>query len=143
MQSHVLTTHLRVSGQVRPEDLPGLADLGVRSLINNRPDGEENGQPEHAALETAARRLGIEYRYIPVVPGQWTRDTVDAFARALDEMPAPVHAFCRSGMRSTTMWALQACAMDMPVDQILRTAAQAGYDLSDMEGRLREMGVSS
>ena len=59
-----------------------------------------------------------------------------AFADALHELPAPVLAFCRTGMRSTTLWALQAAAAMTAID-ILDRAAAAGYDLSALGTRLR------
>jgi sulfide:quinone oxidoreductase len=101
-----LTPFLAVSPQIAEADLGALAAQGFRAVINNRPDGEAEDQPESAALAAAAGRVGLEYRHVPVVSGKITDDDVAAFARALDAVKGPVLAFCRTGTRSTTLWAL-------------------------------------
>lgn len=136
MQSKPLDNDLTVSGQLQPDDVAALAAQGVRSIINNRPDGEEDDQPTGARIESEARRLGMAYRSIPVIQGKWTPATVEAFADALRELPHPVHAYCRSGMRSATMWAMQACANGATVDLVLFRARQAGYDLASLYNSL-------
>lgn len=133
MQIHPLTDQLSVAAQIGLSDLADLAAQGFRSVINNRPDGEADGQPGSAILEAAARDAGLAYRYLPLVPGQLPDSLALAFATALAELPAPVLAFCRSGHRSSMLWALQD---DGSVDDILATARDAGYDLSALRSRL-------
>jgi sulfide:quinone oxidoreductase len=133
MQTAQLTPDLSVAPQLSEPDLQELAARGVRSVINNRPDGEGLGQPASAELAAAARRLGMEYRYIPVISGQLSEDQVDAFKAALAELPKPAVAFCRSGTRSSMLWAL-ASAPDLDGDTILNTARAAGYDLHALRG---------
>ena len=128
-----LTDTLSVAPQISEADLATLAAQGFRSVINNRPDGEEAGQPGSVALAQAASQAGLEYRHIPVVPGQLQDAQVAAFSAALAEMPAPTLAFCRTGTRSTMLWALQAKGS---ADAILATAGKAGYDLSALRPRL-------
>lgn len=128
MQIHRLTEQLSVSPQIEAADLATLAAQGVRSVINNRPDHEEPGQPDNAALEAAARQAGLQWRQIPV-SGMPQQTQVQAFAQALQEMPSPVLAFCRSGTRCSMLWALQAQGS---ADSILQTARGAGYDLSQL-----------
>lgn len=99
-----LDPKLSVSPQVRPGDLEEAARRGFRMVINNRPDGEEPGQPASAELRTAAGRLGLAYRYIPVAPAGLTGQDAVAFAGALREADGPVLAFCRTGARSTKLW---------------------------------------
>jgi sulfide:quinone oxidoreductase len=140
MQRKILTKQLSVSGQIEPADLATLHAEGVRGIINNRPDGEVDGQPSSAQIEAEAERLGMDYRYVPVIPGQWTQATVNAFAAAMRELPAPLHAFCRSGMRSTSMWALQACAGGALVNTVMQQARQAGYDLAPLYTSLCQTG---
>lgn len=95
-----------VSPQLRPDDLPEIAAAGYRAIVNNRPDGEAPEQPSSEAIEAAARQLGLDYAYIPVVPGA----AMDEAARQLDHFLAqaggPVLAFCRSGSRSAQLWKL-------------------------------------
>lgn len=97
---------LAVGPQLRPEQLSEVAAAGFRGIINNRPDGEEPGQPRSCELQAEAMRLGLLYRHIPVVPGQMTEADARAFARALREAGGPVVAFCRSGNRSASLWNL-------------------------------------
>ncbi|AND70317.1 hypothetical protein ATSB10_28630 [Dyella thiooxydans] len=138
MDIRPLTDTLSVSPQITPSDLAKLAAQGFRTVINNRPDGEEPGQPASAAMAQAAAAAGLEYRYIPVVPGQLPDALVDGFADALAGLPGPTLAYCRTGTRSTTLWALQA-ARQQPADAVLARARGAGYDLSALAPRLAVM----
>ena len=129
-----LAPGLWVSPQLRPEDLPTLAGR-FRAIVNNRPDHEEPGQPESAELEAEARRLGLAYRHIPVTPGQLSDDAAAAFREALAESAGPVLAFCRTGTRSTMLWALGEAERRDP-DRVIKAAAEAGYDLETLRPRL-------
>lgn len=136
-----LTAQVSVAPQIQPEELGAIAAAGFHSVINNRPDHEADDQPTAAALAEAAARHGLAYRHIPVVPGQYDQASIDAMAQAIGEMPPPVLAFCRTGTRSTSLWALQA-ARHADVDELVRTAGEAGYDLAGLEPQLRaERGV--
>ena len=87
--------------------MAALAAHGIRTVINNRPDGEGGpDQPLSAAIEAAARAAGMDYHYIPVISGQVTTEQVHAMAEAVGAAKAPVLAFCRSGARSTNLWAM-------------------------------------
>ena len=133
-----LTDALFVSPQIEVDALEALKAKGIRTIVNNRPDGEQPDQPTSAALEAAARAQGMEYRYIPVVPGQLGDAQVSAFAEVLRTLPAPVLAFCRSGNRSTSLWAL-ASAAEMEPESVLKHAADAGYDLAGLKPRLVDL----
>lgn len=108
--------------------MAALAGAGVRRVINNRPDGEEPGQPASAEVEAAALAAGLEYIWIPISgmpgPGQ-----VEAVGTALDD-PKPTVLFCRSGMRSAAAWAMARSAAGEDPDALRTAAANAGYDLS-------------
>jgi len=97
---------LSVSGQLSPDDLAELKAEGVSVIINNRPDGEQAGQPASDALAAAAGELGLNYHHIPVVPGQ--ADPADArqMVQIVEASDGWVHAFCRTGNRSSTLWAM-------------------------------------
>jgi len=138
MDIRPLTDTLSVSPQIAPSDLATLAARGFRTVINNRPDGEEPGQPTSAAIAAAAAAAGLAYRHIPVVPGQLQEAQVDGFAEALATLPGPTLAYCRTGTRSATLWALQA-ARRLPADSVLASAREAGYDLSGLAPRLAAM----
>ncbi|MFG6081970.1 TIGR01244 family sulfur transferase [Paracoccus litorisediminis] len=128
MDLRPLTPELSVSPQIRPEDLPALAAEGFRVVINNRPDAEVGPDEDGEAMRLAAEAAGMEYRAIPFNPGQITPDMVEAQAEAL-ALPGRKIAYCRSGNRSTVLWALSR-AGDEPTAELLETAARAGYDLS-------------
>ena len=98
------TDRLATAPQVRPEDLREIAASGFVGLINNRPDGEAPDQPSSLELEAEARRIGLAYWHVPVVPGEMTDEDVRAFAAALREAGGPVLAFCRTGNRSAALF---------------------------------------
>ena len=129
--AHRLDDKTLVAGQIGPADVPALKAEGVKMIINNRPDGEAPDQPASATLAAAAAAHGLDYRFVPVVPGRFDDATVEAMTCALQELPRPVLAFCRTGTRSTSLWALQA-ARHSDLDTLLDVASEAGYDLSGL-----------
>jgi sulfide:quinone oxidoreductase len=106
METHKLTDEFSVSGQLLITDLPTVAAQGYRSLICNRPDGEAPDQPGYEEITAAAEKNGLAVRYLPVVSGKVTDEQALAFRGLLAELPKPVLAYCRSGTRSATLWAL-------------------------------------
>ena len=137
LQPRRLTAMLSVAPQIDPADVPAVAAQGFRSLINNRPDGDADEQPANAAIAAAARQAGLDYRYLPVVSGQLHDAQAQAFAAALATLPAPVLAFCRTGTRCASLWALQA---HDDAEAVLATARAAGYDLAALRPRLGASG---
>ena len=94
-------------GQISPEDVAQIARQGYKSIINNRPDGEGGpDQPKNSDIQVEAEKLGLNYAYLPVVPGAFTPEQVVEMARLLKTMPGPILAFCRSGARSTNLYQL-------------------------------------
>ena len=125
-----------VSGQIAAADVAEAAALGVTLIVNNRPDGEEPGQPSGAEIEAAAAAAGLEYRHIPV-SGGFSQGQVAEMAEALDEAEGKVLAFCRSGTRSTYLWALARASRGVDGDTLFAQAAAAGYDLSPLRTYLQ------
>ena len=115
-----------VAGQIDPSDVAAAAAAGVHTIINNRPDDEEPDQPSSAEIEAAAKAAGLAYHHIPVAGG-FSQAQVEAMAEALEQGPAL--AFCRSGTRSTWLWALARARQGEDGETIVRAAAEAGYDL--------------
>ena len=93
-----------VSAQLTAADLAQLESKGFRCIVNNRPDGEEKGQPRSSELAAEAARLHMQYHHIPIVPGELTDSNARALAKVLANAGGPVLAFCRSGARSTKLW---------------------------------------
>jgi uncharacterized protein (TIGR01244 family) len=96
-------TVLVADRQLYPDDIEAVVAAGIELVVNNRPDGEEAGQPSSAEIERAALAAGLRYRHIPVA-GAITPDQVAAMAAAMDE--GKLLAFCRTGTRSTLLWAV-------------------------------------
>ncbi|MBL7250262.1 TIGR01244 family sulfur transferase [Alloalcanivorax marinus] len=99
-----LTPDLAVAPQLRPDDLADLARAGFRVVINNRPDGEAEDQPDHLTMERAAREAGLTYHYQPVVASEIDDQDARRFAELVDRQPGPVLAFCRTGNRCGKLW---------------------------------------
>ncbi|MEX1664096.1 TIGR01244 family sulfur transferase [Zhongshania arctica] len=134
MNIKALSSTLSVSEQLLPSDISELAKRGVRTIICNRPDGEGSDQPLFSEIEKAATEHGIQCHYLPVTMGMVRDEEATAFATLL-EQEGPIHAFCRSGMRSTTLWALSQ-ANHQPLTDIVATAKLAGYDMSGVAARI-------
>lgn len=105
MEYRQISENYSVSAQIAPEDVGAIKAAGFRSVICNRPDDEQPGQPAHDAVRAAVEAAGLAFRYIPVVSGQMTMDNVQDQAEALDELEGPVLAFCRSGTRCANLFA--------------------------------------
>ena len=95
-----------VAPQLWPEAMAEAASLGFRSVVNNRPDFEHgHDQPANADIEAAARAAGLEYRFLPVNGMHQSAEDAAAMAALLAELPRPLLMFCRSGARSTRLYA--------------------------------------
>lgn len=136
-----LTDLVWVSPQLTLVDLELAENAGIRSIINNRPDAEATTQTSSKRLQQEAQKRGMEYRHIPVTPGNITDDNVKEFRKALDDLPEPLLAFCGTGTRATTLWALSR-APQVDTDLLIETAGKAGYDISNLRPTLLEANLS-
>lgn len=127
-----------VAPQLQPADFAAAKDAGIRTIINNRPDGEVAEQLSDAEARQLAASLGLAYAYVPVVSGRMGPEDVKALAAAITDHPGPYLAYCRSGTRSCHLWAC-ATAGQRPVDETVAAAAAAGYDLTPMQGLLERL----
>lgn len=135
-----VTDLVSVSPQIDKADIDAAADAGFGLIINNRPDGEEGGQPLNDDLSAYASDKGIKWATIPVVGGQLTFESIEMMAMALKDADKPVLAFCRSGTRSCTLWSLaQAFSNSMETKDIVEHATRAGYDVSGMVPTLEHL----
>ncbi len=128
MELRRLTPELAVAPQLSPGDVRAAAEAGYTTLICNRPDGEQVGQPGQAAMAQAAQAAGMRFVFLPVVSGRITPEQVQAFGDALAQADGPVLAYCRSGTRCATLWALSQRG-ERPWAEVLAIAAGAGFDL--------------
>ena len=136
MDLRQLTDRFTVSPQIDVAHLHEIAGAGFRSILCNRPDGEEPGQCDYDSIAEAARAEGLEVCWIPVSGGVFSPQAVEEFRTALAEMPGPILAYCRSGTRCTMLWALSQHGV-MADQEIALRAAKAGYDVSGLLSRLR------
>jgi uncharacterized protein (TIGR01244 family) len=125
-----VTDELSVSPQISAADVAEAARQGFKTVINNRPDGEDPTQPSGHEIEAAAREAGLAYFHIPVRGGP-TPEQVETTTKVLAQAHAPVLAFCRSGTRSIVTWSLaQALSGARSRDELVALGRNAGYDLS-------------
>ena len=129
-----VTPEFAVAPQLSEDDFAAIAAAGFKAVINNRPDGEVPGQIPDAEARKAAAAARLQYVAIPVSGGA-TPAQVDATVKALGELKGPVLAYCRSGTRSITTWAL-AQAKLRSADEIISLAKGAGYDLAALKPTL-------
>ncbi len=139
MDIKVLNKELAVAPQISANDLQAIASAGYRSIICNRPDGEAADQPGFSEIAQAAVQLGLKTRYLPVESGKVTDAQADTFGSLMTELPGPVLAYCRTGTRSATLWALSQAGRQ-PVANILETARNADYDLAGVARRIANEG---
>lgn len=126
---HQLDGKTLVSGQIRPDHIDEIKALGVTTVVNNRPDGEDPEQPLASDIQTAAEEAGMIYVHLPIVRGIGPAD-IEALQEAIDASEGKLLAFCRSGTRSTLAWALARRETGASREEIEQGAAAAGVSLA-------------
>lgn len=122
---------LHIAAQPTQADIDHARTLGIVGIVNNRPAGEEPGQPDVSESRAAAEGQGLTYWHIPVVPGQITLEQVRAFQGALASVDGPVLAHCKSGTRSASLYAIgEVLAGRMGKDEVVPFGRTLGLDLS-------------
>ena len=137
MELKRINEHVSVAPQISPEDVAAIKAAGFTAIINNRPDGEAPDQPPGAVIEKAAHAAGLSYHYIPLGREGVTPKMIEETKTVLEGSTGPVFCYCRSGTRSTTLWALSQ-AGKQPASDIIAAAANAGYDVSHLAGHLNQ-----
>ncbi|WP_372610335.1 TIGR01244 family sulfur transferase [Halomonas sp.] len=129
MQIHELEPGFAITDAVTPADLDEIASRGFRSVICNRRPGEAEDHPDDRALSARAVELGLEWRSIPVTPGEYAEADIEAFGQALDGLPAPILAFCKTGKRAVHLWAhARSREAGCDIAALLAAAYAAGHD---------------
>lgn len=136
MTFKVLTPMLSVAPQLSKADVESASAQGFRAIIDNRPDGEEAGQIAASEMQQMAAAQGMEFVHIPVVPGKLDDAAVAKMGAALESLKGPVLAYCRTGTRSASLWALSQAGREEG-HRLMSTAKVAGYDLSSIAHRLK------
>ena len=123
-----LDERILVSGQIAPHEVAGLAQQGVTLIVNNRPDGEEEGQPFASEIEEAAAQAGIAYRFVPILRGIGPADVEEMQAAMREAEGGKLLAFCRSGTRSALAIALAKREEGASLEEVVQQLNQAGID---------------
>ena len=131
-----LADSMFASPQISVADIAAASTLGVTLVINNRPEGEEDGQTPGPAIEAAARAAGMDYIAIPVTMDTLSDATVSAMAGAIERTDGPILAYCRSGTRSTLLWSLAKAKLGGDPGAIAAAAEEAGYDVSPVRAAM-------
>ena len=127
-----VTDQFAVAPQITPADITEIKSLGYVAIINNRPDDEVPGQPSANEVKQAAEGAGLAYFNIPIQSGTLTPESVEATRETIAALNGPAFAYCRSGTRSITLWALSQIG-EQDGHQILKAVKDAGYDLPFLE----------
>jgi uncharacterized protein (TIGR01244 family) len=125
-----LTDEIIVSPQIGVDAISEAKALGVTLVINNRPEGESDDQTPGPEIEAATHSAGLNYVAIPITHSGFSQPQVEAMVAALEGAQGKVLAYCRSGTRSTLLWALAESAQGGDPGALTNIAAKAGYDVS-------------
>lgn len=139
MEIKTLTSNLSISPQVLVSEIQAIAQAGFKAIVCNRPDGEGPDQPSFKEIEQAANQYGLQAKYLPVESGKVRDEEGQAFGQLLNTLPGPVLAYCRTGMRSTTLWALSQ-AGSLPLPHILEASQKTGFDMKALVQRIANGG---
>jgi uncharacterized protein (TIGR01244 family) len=123
-----LDDKVMVSGQLAPHEVAGLAEQGITVLVNNRPDGEEPGQPLAGDIEEAAGAAGISYHFVPIIRGIGPADVEEMQKALRDAKGGKLLAFCRSGTRSALAVSLAKREEGASAEDVQQSLVQAGFD---------------
>lgn len=137
-----VTDSLFVSPQIGLAEVDAAKELGVRLIVNNRPEAESADQTPGDEIEAAARAQGIDYVAIPVTHAGFSQGQVQAMVEALARAQGPVLAYCRSGTRSTLLWALAEASSGGAPDDIAAKVAEAGYDITPVRAAVDMLAAS-
>jgi sulfide:quinone oxidoreductase len=130
-----INQEITVSDQLISDDLKAISALGYKSILCHRPDGEGADQPNFHEIDRAAKVEGLSAHYLPITSGKITDEDVTNFSELFVNVPKPILAYCRSGMRALTLWALNP-ANPKTLTEKLSLGKQLGYDLSGISMRL-------
>ena len=120
-----------VSDQITEEDIEQLKEAGFKTIFCNRPDNEEQNQVTVKSIQNKAIESGLNFIHQPVIGGQISQNDIDQFSDYFDAAEKPIFAYCRTGTRSSMLWALSESGK-RSIDEILRLTSAAGYNLSNL-----------
>lgn len=128
-----LSDEFLVSPQLEVADVADASEQGVTLIVNNRPDGEDPTAPQGDEIEEAAKAAGIDYLAIPIGHSGFSLPQIDTLLEAVRKANGKVLGYCRSGTRSTFLWALSRAKLGDTPEAIAAAAARGGYDISPIQ----------
>lgn len=128
---------ISVAAQLTLSDVVEAAKLGFRTIISNRPDGEEFGQLSTTDLEAVTKANGMEWVFFPVESGNITDTNADDFIKIYEQAEKPMLAFCRSGARCVVLWALSS-AHKASADTLISQARNAGFNIASQKAHIMQ-----
>ncbi len=135
MDIRKLTDHLSVSPQISVADVAKIKAAGFTTIVNNRPDGEEAGQPLNADIKAAVEDAGLVFHFVPVTSAPFDPKHLAETQRILDNEVGPILFYCRTGTRCTNLWAISQKGK-VPGAQLIDAAFDAGYNISGLADEL-------
>lgn len=132
MNFNKVTDNFCVSEQITVSDLQTIKEAGFKSIICNRPENESSDQTSYNEIQKHCELLGLSFFNLPIIPGQFNQELIHEFKHIISEdSQGPFFAYCRSGTRSCTLWAL-AHLHQISKEDILIQTKKAGYDLTQL-----------
>lgn len=135
-----LSTGFAAAPQITLDDVAAIKAAGFGFIVNNRPDGESADQTPGDDIEAAALDAGLGYCAIPIDQSGFTVEQVAALS-ALMVSPRPILAYCRSGTRSTNLWALASASRGVNIEEIIDVALGAGYDVRALRPAMEQLAA--
>ena len=134
-----LAHNITVSTQMTKEEFATAAEMGIKTIICNRIEGEETGQPSNQEMLENATKHGIEFIALPM-GGEFPMAQATEMANLLHENPSPIHAYCKSGTRSAILWGLAtAINHSKTPSEIMAATQSAGFDLINVEPAFHQL----
>lgn len=124
--------------QITVADVAAAKAAGFGFIVNNRPEGESPDQTPGAEIEAACLEAGLGYCAIPVDHSGFSVAQVAALS-ALMVSPRPILAYCRSGTRSTMLWALASASRGDAPEGLIDQAMAAGYDVRALRPAMEQL----
>jgi|TARA_R110001599_G_scaffold346124_1_gene571088 uncharacterized protein (TIGR01244 family) len=132
LQTQPLEQGVEITSALTLDELDEVKARGFNAVICNRVAGESYDFPDEASYRHKAKQLGLAWVHIPVKPGEYSQEDIQAFADSLAQLPRPILAFCRTGKRATHLWAYARRQSDQcELATLLTAAKEAGFDLED------------
>lgn len=123
-----INDNLSVSSQITIADISAIKGAGFEQIICNRPDGESPDQTPFTDIEAAARAHHIDIIFQPITAPTLNLENAAAFLEKIEGKKT--FAYCRTGTRCITLWALGNIAKGGDRDETEIKAARLGYDIS-------------